>query len=231
MARQPFLVALDYPPTKRQVDDLLAVAAQPASELARLVDLITAETGFLTLGRLVELASQVFADPAVAEAVANTVYSVHPDDVEQTVADLKGWRQFDPKQGAVVTDERLAAVAERVKQLAQPYPALERRRKADRLARLAGPRCDTVDVLCDFRPVFDHMRERIEGLLPQITLRLQVTSAAGDPSVYEVRLSEAGLGQLADQAERAMRKVRVMATNANHWIPAGWLGRPEDGSP
>lgn len=224
MARQPFLVAIDYPPTTRMVEDLLLVSDQPLDELRQIVERVHHETGFLTLDRLTQLAAETLSVPQAARAVANTIYSVHPDDTDRPVADITDWLQLNPTRAADVTTGRLEAVGERVRLLAQRYPALERRRKADHLAQLAGPRCDGADILCDLRPVFDAGREQIEGLMPLITLRLQVVQPNGDPSVYEVRLTEWMLGQLVEKAERAKQKVQVLAGRAGEWVADGWLG-------
>ena len=229
MARQPFLFALEYPPSRRMVEDLLLVAEQTTTDLIRVTEAVQGEAGFLSLDRLNQVSAEVFADAHVARAVANTVYNVHPDDTDRPVADIRSWLQLNPDQTATVTETKLAAVSERVKLLARPYPALERRRKADRLVQLAGPRCDGADVLCDLRPVFDAKREHVEGLLPLITLRLQVTSPAGDPSVYQVQLTEQTLGQLADKAERAKQKLRVLSVESGRWVADGWLGHDEGG--
>lgn len=103
----------------------------------------------------------------------------------------------------------------------QEYPAVERYRKAQRLASITGFQVVGVEFVCDARPVFDKDRERIEGMLPVTTLKLVYEKQNEDIQVTEVLLSAAMLGELLEKANRAQQKLRVLSESINQWIPQG----------
>lgn len=97
-----------------------------------------------------------------------------------------------------------------------------RYRKAERLKTLTGRMAESLEIICDLRPVFDHSRSVVEGLIPVTTLRVAYQTNEGGNSV-EVQLSGDDLENLAKEVERAKQKLRTLNQHSERWVPHSWV--------
>lgn len=79
-------------------------------------------------------------------------------------------------------------------------------RKAETLAK-QGVAVEGVDVICDIRPVFDLPQTEIAGLIPIVTLFLEIE---GNSKPQMVMLSESMLGQLKEKIDKAHLKLQSL---------------------
>lgn len=91
-----------------------------------------------------------------------------------------------------------------------PYPARQRQAKAERLAVATGLRADTIDLVCDIRPVFDESRKKVEGVIPFTTLKVVATGVDQFPVSFEAVLSASDVQTLLRKAEDAVNKLNAL---------------------
>ncbi len=207
---------------RQMVADLLTVSQVPVETLSRIAEEFGRAEGFLFANRLSTILSPFGFDPTTADAILTTVFRLRPRSTEQVVRELQRWRDASTRNAELLPEDAVAAIRERLEILVRDYPTVERTRKAAALAGMTGNRCDTVDILCDLRPVFDPKRESIDGLLPIVTLRLGYTTQDDEDGTVELRLDEATLAELAAKVETAHQKLAALRKYADRWVPDGW---------
>ena len=106
-----------------------------------------------------------------------------------------------------LTSEQLDDVKERLSIVIQAYPGLQRQAKAQRLSEATGHRLESVEIICDLRPIFDERRDSIEGVIPYTILKVVCTGPDGLPIMMEAILSQADVEGLAKKSEAALKKL------------------------
>lgn len=122
----------------------------------------------------------------------------------------------------LLTDGDLEALRSRLPLVVKTYEAIVRQKKAERLSGVTGLRVETIDAICDLRPVFDDAHEDIVGVIPLTTLRLVYTGASGFPESVEVMLTEQQVGEMAEKLNTASKKLKVLrgwASENNKPVP------------
>jgi hypothetical protein len=94
--------------------------------------------------------------------------------------------------------------------IVRPYPARQRQAKAERLAVATGLRAETVDLVCDIRPVFDDSRTNVEGVIPFTTLKVVASGVDKFPVSFEAVLSASDVLALLKKAEDAVAKLNAL---------------------
>ncbi len=94
--------------------------------------------------------------------------------------------------------------------IVRPYPARQRQAKAERLAVATGLRAETIDLICDIRPVFDDSRKNVEGVIPFTTLKVVATGVDKFPVSFEAILSASDVLALLKKAEDAVNKLNAL---------------------
>lgn len=204
------------------LNDLVRISTTPTENLRAVAEVLSHETGVLTRKRLDSLIRSVIEDRETAGAVGNAVYSVFPQQVEQVLTSLEGLRGILPSHAPQVTDDFVAAVRERLTALVGRYPAITLARKADRLERLTGSWCNSVDVLCDLRPVFDEERRRVEAMIPIQTLRIGYFDKEGNDAVAEIYLGSDWSDKLIKKLQVAKQKTDVLRQMCREGVSSGW---------
>ena len=92
----------------------------------------------------------------------------------------------------------------------RPYPALQRQAKAERLAVATGLCAETIELVCDIRPVFDDSRKNVEGVIPFTTLKVVATGVDKFPVSFEAVLSASDVLALLKKAEFAVAKLNAL---------------------
>jgi len=80
---------------------------------------------------------------------------------------------------------------------------------------------DTVDLICDLRPIFNDNRKNVEGLLPYTRLHIVATGEDGLPKPFEVELSHQQVIDLSEKTEKAKNKLEALCQSIQKWLPDG----------
>ena len=219
----------DFVPSE-MIDSLLAISRLDEAEIDQLSRSLEAADGLLDEPRLNRVVSEVIADSESADAVVSTLQSVFPGSVGENLETLKKWRQAVPNHAERFPEDSFEAIQEYLPKLIRPYPALERYRKARRLATFTGKQAIRIDLICDARPIFDADRDEIEGFISQMTLRIIHHDQAGQAGEYEVVLSPTQLAALIEQAEKARRKLGAVTALIEEWLPGRMVDAVEQES-
>ena len=94
--------------------------------------------------------------------------------------------------------------------IVKPYPARQRQAKAERLAVATGLIAESIDLICDIRPVFDDSRRSVEGLIPFTTLKVVATGVDQFPVSFEAVLSASDVLALLKKTEDAVSKLNAL---------------------
>ncbi len=207
---------LDPSASSGMVNDLKTIAGLSDEQIAEIRNHLAEADGFLDHKALLATIREVIQDSKSAEAVRRAIRNLNPSTVERIIADLEqnlGDKEFPFDQ---TTFDRLKQV---LSELIQPYPALTRFQKAERLARLTGQQLESLELICDLRPVFDENRENLEGMMPYTRLHIVATGEDGLPKPFEAELTYEQVIDLAENAGKARSKLDVLRQSIETWLP------------
>ncbi len=209
----------EHPTAKKElVEDLKAIISLSDGKLAELHRHLTEAKGFLAPKALLATIQTVAKDQNVGKAMQRVLRNIGPSQVERVITFLDEWRNekdfpFDQAQL-----ERLKRI---LKKLILPYPSLARFQKAERLAKITGQQLETVELICDLRPIFDESRKNVEGMMPYTRLHIVATGEDGLPKPFEAELTHQQVIDLAEKAEKAKNKLETLRQSIKSWLPGG----------
>lgn len=197
-------------------DDLKAIAGLSDEQIAGIRQHLAEAGRFLDPKALLATIREVIQDPKLAEAVRRALRNLNPSRVERIIAGLE--QDLGDKESSFdqATFDRLKQV---LSELIQPYPALTRFQKAERLARITGQQLETVELICDLRPIFDENRESLEGMMPYTRLHIVATGEDGLPKPFEAELTYEQVIDLVEKAGKAKSKLKVLRQSIETWLP------------
>lgn len=198
--------------------DLKEVAALSDTDVTALSQRLASAKGFLDPKALAATIRQVVHKEDAAQSVRRALRNLGPKDIEpllEVLADQAQEKDFPLAQ------DLLGRLAKILPELIQTYPALARFEKAERLAKLTGQQLESVDLICDLRPIFDESRTRLEGMMPYTRLRLVAKGADGLPNAFEAELSAQAVQDLAEKAAKAIEKLDVLRKTIESVVPEG----------
>ncbi len=198
--------------------DLKEVAALSATDVKALSQRLADAKGFLDPKALAATIRQVVHEENAAQSVQRALRNLGPRDIEPL---LKALSDQGQEEGFPLAKDSLDRLAKILPELIQTYPALARFEKAERLAKLTGQQLESVDLVCDLRPIFDESRTQLEGMMPYTRLRLVAKGADGLPNAFEAELSEQAVHDLAGKAAKAMEKLAVLRQTIERVVPEG----------
>ncbi len=137
----------------------------------------------------------------------------------------------DAEEKPLLTPDQFDELKRRMSIVIKPYAGLNRQAKAQRLSEATGLRLESVEILCDLRPVFDSERDSVEGVIPYTILRIVSTGADGLPVAMETILTQAEVEELAKKSEGAVKKLgrlRALLAEKELTIPPVTMVRQED---
>jgi len=208
------------PPTGHQkfLDDLKAIIDLSDDKIDELNKRLTSAKGFLDPKEIRATVRKIIKDVSVAEAVQRIIINISPSHIDQVIKSLKArcneeGFQFD--QGQL---EQLKLI---LKKLIAPYPALARFKKAENLAKITGQQLESVELICDLRPVFDENRENVEGMMPFTRLHIVASGEDGLPKPFEVELTFQQVIDLSEKAKKAKTKLEALRKSVENWLPGG----------
>ncbi len=208
---------------REMVRDLLTVSQVPRELITELAKKLENESGFVTPDRLAEVVGEVLTDSSHVNATLAALNNLRPDQVDQTIRNLNDWREADQANAKQFPAEAFASLKEQLPLLIRDYPGLERYRKAEWLASVTGNTLETLELICDLRPVFDKGREVVEGLIPLTTLKLVYSGQDGVSQSVDVLLAADELDDLLNKANKAKQKLAALRECVNEWVPDGWV--------
>lgn len=204
------------------LEDLLAIGKVRTDRLDRLATELDQQAGIPNAQHLEEMVVRHVEDSSLTKSVLNTLVNLRADRMEETIRTLRRWREASTPNAARLSEETLETIRDRLFRLIRDYPALIRYRKAQRLTTLTGRMAESVEIICDLRPVFDQTRMVVEGVLPITTLRV-VYQNNEESNSLEVLLSIDDLESLAKEVERAKLKLQSLSEHVERWLPHGWV--------
>lgn len=200
------------------VDDLKAVAGLSDDQASEIRQHLAKADLFLSPRTLLAAIRKVIQDPKLSEAVRRAIQNLNPSQTKRIISGLEqnlGDKGFPFDQA---TFDRLKQV---LGELIQTYPALARFQKAERLAKTTGQQLETVELICDLRPIFNENREEVEGMMPYTRLRIVATGEDGLPKSFEAELTHQQVLDLAEKAGKAKSKLDVLRRSVETWLPGG----------
>jgi len=203
--------------------DLQAVADLTDEQIKMLRRRLSEAKGFLAPKSLRTTIRQVVADDDKAGSVQGALRNLDPKDVERLLRALSERREG---KGFPLEETMLARLRQVLPELIQPYPALTRFEKAKRLATLTGQQLESIEVICDLRPIFDEDRKHLEGMMPYTRLRVVATGPDGLPNAFEAELTQQQVHDLVDKASKAKDKLDVLRKSVEKWLPGGYPDLP-----
>jgi hypothetical protein len=209
----------EHPTAKKEMmEDLKAIIGISDEKLDELYKHLNKVKGFLDPKALLATIQKVVEDSNSAEAVQRILINIGPYQVERMVTILKEWQEEEDFPFDQANLKRLKQI---LKNLIRPYPALARFEKAERLAKITGQQLETVELICDLRPIFDESRKNVEGMMPYTRLHIVATGEDGLPKPFEVELTHQQVIDLAEKAGKAKSKLEALRKSIEKWIPGG----------
>jgi hypothetical protein len=201
------------------VEDLKTVLDLPVDVLRQIGDELACYNGFLSNEIQEEIISRYIdnADRSVASRLGKVirfgefVLQYDKGGVETLLSQLEQWqRRAENRDPELLTSDQFSQIRERIPLIIKEYPARLRQSKAHRLAEATGLRAESIDLVCDFRPVLDESRSQIIGVIPFTTLKVVASGVDRFPITFEAILSAKDVQELLKDAELAVKKLNVM---------------------
>jgi hypothetical protein len=213
-----FQPPLDPTASEEMARDLKVIASLPDEQVNELHRRLAEAKGFLDPKTLLATLREVLEDSNVIAVVRTALRAFTSIDVERMLEGLEASRENKNFPFDQETFERLKRV---LPKLITDYPGWVRFKKAERLATVTGNELESVEIICDLRPIFDEKREKLEGMIPYTRLRVIATGTDGLPKSFEAELSRQQVEILAEKANKAKEKLAVLSESIQSWIPGG----------
>jgi hypothetical protein len=204
----------------QMVEDLLAVADIPEERIDAIAAELEKQDGFLTPARLGQLLGDMPGEERWVVAAAAAVENIRPERIDATLLALRRWRSA-PGNAERFPEQALQALEKKLPRLIRAYPSLTRYRKALRLRSVTGNKIESIELVCDARPVFNEGRTVVEGFIPLTTLKIAYQGQDENEYVLEAHLTGTMLDDLIKEAEKARRKLSVLDADIQARVPNG----------
>lgn len=151
---------------------------------------------------------------------------LHKHDPQFIPGLIERWEQSPPSHMKQLTSQEKTQLLRLVKLLSTPIKSIEAGKNVERVGRMTGMDLESVEIVCDLRPVFSQEdAAAIEALIPIATIRIVCEQDTGVPQSLEARLTAQQLEDLEKKLTRAKAKMQTMATFvAEHNIPYAIAG-------
>ncbi len=198
--------------------DLKAVASLSDEHTKAVHQRLMRAKGFLSPARMLAEIREVIDDDSKAISVQSAIRNLTPKGVEPL---LEALAKPGDDASTPLGKNTLEKLRHRLRLLVHSYDSLARFQKAERLATLTAEEVESIELICDLRPIFDESRKEVEGMMPYTRLRLVVTGVDGLPKAVEAELTHQQVQDLADKAAKATAKLDVLRRNVENWLPDG----------
>lgn len=221
------------PYSDQVIDDLRAFIALNEGIIQKSIASLAEAPVFLGKVELVELLKAALpdSDAPLMSRVVRWLYRGQKDGpgFEAISRHLEAFERGDDSLEPMFSKEDLRVFRDRAECIAKCWGALDRQRKAEELSKATGQRLQSLQLICDLRPIFDSNRKHIDGFLPVTTMHLTVEGADGLPNGLDVVLSESDVDMLVEHLAFAKSKlvaIRSLALKLNTPIPVTDITRP-----
>lgn len=222
---EPILYMRGFPPSfsvdpvpEGLLDDFKLIIGLSDNVIDELCKHLSKVQGFLNPKVLLETIEVIVEDTNTAKAVQGIIINISPSQFER----MKKYLDEMVKEKDFPLDQKQI---QRLKQvlgnLIQPYPSLARFQKAERLAKITGQQLETVELICDLRPIFNEDRKKVEGMMPYTRLHIVATGEDGLPKAFEVELTRQQVADLAEKTGKAKSKLETLHQSIENWLPGG----------
>lgn len=127
------------------------------------------------------------------------------------LGDLDDWQRGpENRDPEVLTREELDRLKMLLPVIIREYPGRLRQSKAVQLSEATGLRVESIDLICDLRPILDETRSQVEGVIPLTTLKIVASGVDRFPISFEAILSAKDVQELLRTAERAISKLNAL---------------------
>ncbi len=199
--------------------DLKAVSTLTDDDTNTLRERLSQVKGFLAPKTLGAEVRRTIKTEGTARSVPTLLQNLEPKDTKRLVESLAERRKQE--KDLLLSEAELVRLGEILPNLVQPYPALARFEKAERLANLTGQELESIELVCDLRPIFDEDRKQIEGMMPYTRLHIVATGVDGLPKSFEAELTHRQVNDLREKAAKANSKLNVLRKSIESWFPGG----------
>jgi hypothetical protein len=215
-------LAFRPPEMSRFVADAKGLLSLSTDSITALASDLEANAGFLDHDALTRTVSRHVAEESQARKVVrlivyfDEIVNSHNLSISDILSSISKWRA-DPENGDAATllpEQDIGPLAERLPLLLKQYDGLVRQTKAERLSDTLGQRLESIEMICDWRPVFDQNHTLVVGVIPLTTLKVVCTGGDGLPVTTEAVLSEKQVSELATMAQEATKKLAVLRSLA-----------------
>ena len=206
---------------ERMLADLINLAGISPETLGKISDSLLNTEGFLSDSELEKKIKTHLSDKDEFKAVLNTLENISSDRIEWILQTLSKWRAAKEENQSRLPLETIEALRSALPTLIKNYPALERMRKAETLELALGQGLESVQFICDARPVFDKERKLIEGFATITTLKLELEEDSESRQKIEVRISPEMLDELIEKSQQAKVKIKTLREQISVWMPEG----------
>lgn len=199
--------------------DLKAVATLSDDESKTLRERLSQVKGFLDPKTLAAEVRRVVKVEGTARSVQRALQNLNPKHIKRLVKSLaeRGKKEKD----FPLDEAEFVRLGKILPNLIQPYPALARFEKAERLSKLTGQELESIELICDLRPIFDEDHKQIEGMMPYTRLHIVATGEDGLPNSFEAELTFQQVSDLQAKATKANSKLELLRKSIESWLPEG----------
>ena len=215
----PLLSDSDSAADSPMLADLKAVSTLSDDETNTLCQGLSQVEGFLDPKALAAEVRRTIKLEGTARSVQTTLQNLEPKHTERLVERLT--ERGKAEKDFPLNETELARLGKILPNLIQPYPALARFEKAERLAKLTGQELESIELICDLRPIFDEDRKQIEGMMPYTRLHIVATGTDGLPKSFEAELTHQQVSDQREKAAKANSKLAVLRKSVEGWFPEG----------
>ena len=201
------------PFSKSLLDDVALLSTFDQQNFDALIAELETHDGFMDQHTLSKLINVYLKDEDKSKKVARFVDLIHENirkssrPLDGFLDDLKAWNEEQPQKMEI---DQLESACNRAARILKSFPCYMRQAKAERLMSLIGRPLESIDLVCDIRPVFSEDRTEIEGMFPYAWLKLVATEQSGLPSSFETVLSMSDLELFKEAIDKAKMKVEEL---------------------
>jgi hypothetical protein len=194
----------------QMVNDFVLLSEITPETLEGLSKSIAAYDVFGSEEEFKSLVIQYIPDEDQASAVLNSLRSLRPENIEQIIEVVGQWRNAERDHASRLSDGAFALLKNNLSILVRDYPAVAKIRKANWLGKATGNELQSIQFICDIRPVFNDARDTIELFIPIVTLKLGFERQNGEDDVLELVLDDSAITVLSQKLDVARQKLDAL---------------------
>ena len=205
--RGPFPGVGAVPPSNLQV-----VLEISVDDLRGIGDSLVNATDFLDLKRVTEIVSGYVSDENQRSRLSRLIIDLGEQlrRWEQSLGDLLPQLERHVLKEKTLSEDQFNELKQRLPLIIRETQGLDLQAKAVRLAGSLGQPLESVQLICDARPVFSADKTKVVGAIPLSTLKITCTEANGLPVSLEAVMSRKQIAELRKLCEDAETKLRTL---------------------